>query len=80
MPHDLDAPLVHEYQGRKLLVKFEWEHPNDDIPMLARVVTEGEVRGMGELVVELKGPWRDYHHAMTEATRAAELWVDGELL
>ena len=76
MSHLMDLPLVHNYRGRNFIVKFGWQKPNDQIPAAARVVIEGDIKGLGEIAFELAGPWDDYQQAASEAIRAAEDWVD----
>lgn len=80
MSHSLDVPIVHEYRGHKLVVKFDWDRPNDPSPTAAHVLAESEGRGLADTVAELPGPWPDYPSALAEAMAAAECWIDSQLL
>jgi hypothetical protein len=79
MSHSLDAPITHEYRGHKLVVKFDWEKPNDDSPAAAHVLEEGGIPGLADTVAELPGPWPDYQSALAEAMAVAERWIDSQL-
>lgn len=79
MSHGLDVPITHEYRGHKLVVKFDWDRPNDQSPTAAHVLAESGVHGLADTVADLQGPWRDYPSALAEAIAAAECWIDGQL-
>jgi len=79
MSHGLDVPITHEYRGRKLVVKFDWDRPNDTSPTAARVLAESGIHGLANNVAELPGPWPDYPSALAEAMAAAERWIDSQL-
>ena len=79
MSHNLDTPLVHEYRGHQLFVKFGWDKPNDESPMTAHILENSAVDGLANTVADLSGPWADYHSALAEAMAAAERWIDSQL-
>jgi hypothetical protein len=55
MSHGWDAPITLEYRGHKLVVKFDWEKPNNDSPVAAQVIEEGRIPGLAHSVADL--PW-----------------------
>ncbi|CAI8791806.1 HicB family protein [Pseudomonas jessenii] len=79
MSHNLDAPIVHEYRGHLLFIKFDWAKPNDDSPFAAHILQSSEVAGLANTVADLPGPWTDYQTALAEGMAAAERWVDSQL-
>lgn len=79
MSHNLDVPIVHEYRGHTVFLKFVWKRPNDLVPASATIIEPVDVRGMGEVAAELAGPWADYTAALDDAMSAAERWVDSQL-
>lgn len=79
MPHGLDVPITHEYRGHNLVVKFDWNRPNDPSPTAAHVLAESGVQGLADTVAELPGPWPDYPCALADAMAAAERWIDSQL-
>jgi hypothetical protein len=79
MSHGLDTPITHVYRGHKLVVKFDWERPNDDSPVAAHVLEESGVQGLANAVAQLQGPWTDYPSALAEAMEVAERWINSQL-
>lgn len=80
MSHLMDMPLAHRYRGEEVFVKFDWLKPNDEIPSSAHVIAKGEVEGLGQTVLSLAGPWGDYDQAIVDAVKAAEDWIDQQML
>ena len=79
MSHNLDAPIAHSYRGHVMFLKFDWQRPNDDVPVAAKIIEPAPINGLGEVAAELKGPWPDYPSALDEAMAAAERWIDSQL-
>ncbi|OOH81310.1 hypothetical protein BOW65_09520 [Pseudomonas koreensis] len=79
MSHSLDRPIAHEYRGHELFIKFDWDKPNDEVPVSAHVVEASEVPGFANTVADLPGPWEDYPSALADAMATAERWVDSQL-
>lgn len=79
MSHSLDRPIAHEYRGHEVIIKFDWDKPNDDAPVAAHVIEASEVSGFANTVADLSGPWKDYQSALAEALATAERWVDSQL-
>ncbi len=79
MSHNLDLPIVREYHGHELFLKFDWEKPNDLAPIAARVLVNCDVPGLASTVGELHGPWANYLDAVAEAIAVGERWVDSQL-
>lgn len=80
MSHSLDMPITHEYCGHHVVVKFTWDKPNDDSPVVAHVLTYCDVPGLASEVAELRGPWASYHSALAEAMSVGERWIDSQLV
>ncbi|WP_350647175.1 hypothetical protein [Pseudomonas sp. HY13-MNA-CIBAN-0226] len=79
MPHNMETPIVHQFRNVTVYLKFDWDKPNDDSPVAAHVVEDGEIHGYGITVAELAGPWPDYHSALAETISVAEQWIDTQL-
>lgn len=79
MSYRMDTPIAHEHRGHTVFLKFEWERPNDEAPISARVVQAGNIRGYGEVVAELQGPWTSYRAALEDVMSAADRWINSQL-
>ena len=79
MSHSLDRPIAHEYRGRELFIKFDWDKPNDEAPLGVHIIETNEDPGFANTVDDLSGPWEDYQSALAEALATAERWVDSQL-
>ncbi|MEN5258680.1 hypothetical protein [Pseudomonas protegens] len=79
MSHRMDTSIAHGHRGYTVFLKFEWDRPNDEVPISARIVQEGNIAGLGDLVAELHGPWESYQAALEEAISAAERWINSQL-
>ncbi len=42
MSHGVDVPIIHEYRGHKLVVKFDWDRPNDQSPTAAHATARSQ--------------------------------------
>lgn len=79
MPHTLETPIVHQFRNITPYLKFDWAKTNDESPIAAHVIEDGEIHGYGTTVAELTGPWPDYHSALTETISVAERWISNQL-
>lgn len=79
MSHSTDIPITYKHRGYAVFIKFEWERPNDEAPIAARVVQAGDIAGLGEVAAELRGPWDTYQTALEDAIAAAERWINSQL-
>ena len=79
MSHTMDRPIAHQYRGHELFIKFDWNKPNDEVPVAVHVVEASEVPSFANTVADLSGPWEDYQSALAEALATAERWVDSQL-
>lgn len=78
MSYRMDTPIAHEHRGYMVFIKFEWMRPNDEVPILARVVQAGSIAGLGDVAAELNGPWESYEAALADAISAAERWINSQ--
>lgn len=79
MSHSSDSPIIHEYRGHQLVLKFDWEKPNDQSPAAAHILKSSDVPGFANTVADLHGPWTDYQSAIAEAMALAERWIDSQM-